>query len=233
MYVVQSYNNYCIFIYSNDDIPPPLPPHGVSAVTSTTTTMMTVGMNVSNGNEDYKPPVPPHRNTGVSVRLPETPRKHRHKTSNSGSNNHHGNHRHSKQQSSHHVKPHTKARVDNSKQQDGEDEEFVELANHDDRHSKDAKSREIKRATIVGNPMFSSFSTSAVVSTVNSSCTPTAASSSTSPPSSSPSSSSSTSSASSSSSQEQEESVALDDLNLGMDYNQIMQYFDNLKESNA
>jgi len=126
------------------------------------------------------------------------------------------------------------------------DEEFVELVNHDDnnRLAKDAgRSREIKRATIVGNPMYSSFSTSAVVSTVVStinSSTPTggaASSTTTSPPSSSPSASSSSSSSSSScassSCQEQEESVALDDLNLGMDYNQIMQYFDNLKESNA
>jgi len=203
--------------------------------------------NANNGNnEDYKPPVPPHRNTGVNVRLPEPSRKHRHRASSSGSgNNHHGNnHRHSKppQQSNHNIiKSHGKARVDNANnKQNGEDEEFVELVNHDDNrhHMKDAgRSREIKRATIVGNPMFSSFSTSAVVSTVNSS-TPTggtASSTTTSPPSSSPSasSSSSASSTASSSSQEQEESVALDDLNLGMDYNQIMQYFDNLKESNA
>lgn len=27
--------------------------------------------------------------------------------------------------------------------------------------------------------------------------------------------------------------LALEELNLGMDYNQIMEYFDNLKESNA
>lgn len=69
------------------------------------------------------------------------------------------------------------------------EEEFVELRNNDDKRGgpKD-KSKEVKRATIVGNPMYSS--------------------------------------------QEQEE-MALDDLNLGMDYDQIMQYFDNLKESNA
>nr|XP_012232704.1 PREDICTED: LOW QUALITY PROTEIN: transmembrane protein 132C [Linepithema humile] len=236
----------------NDDIPPPLPPHGVPAAMSTTvttTTTTTIGTNnTSNGNnEDYKPPVPPHRNTGVTVRLPEPPRKHRHRTSSGGSGSHHGNnHRHGNklpQQSNHHiVKAHGKTRMDNANKQNGEEEEFVELVNHDDnRHAaKDAgRSREIKRATIVGNPMYSSFSTSAVVSTVNSS-TPTggaASSTTTSPPSSSPSgsstSSSSSSSSASSSTQDQEESVALDDLNLGMDYNQIMQYFDNLKESNA
>ncbi|KAG5308092.1 T132C protein, partial [Acromyrmex insinuator] len=243
----------------NDDIPPPLPPHGVpitnSTPTTTTTATTTVGTNnASNGNnEDYKPPVPPHRNTGVGIRLPEppAPRKHRHRASSGGSSGHHGNnHQHSSkvpQQSNHIVKSHGKTKVDNANKQNGEDEEFVELVNHDDnnRHlAKDAgRSREIKRATIVGNPMYSSFSTSAVVSTVVStvnSSTPTggaASSSTTSPPSSSPSASSSSSSSSSScassSSQEQEESVALDDLNLGMDYNQIMQYFDNLKESNA
>lgn len=188
-------------------------------------------MNTNNDNEDYKPPVPPHRNTGVNVRPSEPPRKHRHRASSSG-NNHNGKHRHTKQQS-HHIKPHGKNRVE--VKENGEDEEFVELVNHNDRHhqhSKDVRSREIKRATVVGNPMFSSFSTSAVVSPVNPSI-PTASSSS-SPPSSSPSSSSASSTSSNSSStNEQEESVALDDLNLGMDYNQIMQYFDNLKESNA
>ncbi|KAL0130525.1 hypothetical protein PUN28_002272 [Cardiocondyla obscurior] len=237
----------------NDDIPPPLPPHGVpiaNSTTATTATTTTVGTNnASNGNnEDYKPPVPPHRNTGVGVRLPEPPRKHRHRASSGGSGGHHrNNHRHSDktpQQSNHHVvKSHGKPRVENTNKQNGEDEEFVELVNHDDsnRHlAKEGRSREIKRATIVGNPMYSSFSTSAVgstvVSTVNST-TPTGgetSSTTTSPPSSSPSASSSSSSCSASSScQEQEEPVALDDLNLGMDYNQIMQYFDNLKESNA
>ncbi|XP_012530083.1 transmembrane protein 132E isoform X2 [Monomorium pharaonis] len=242
----------------NDDIPPPLPPHGVPITSSTSTTVTTatttsVGTSANNGNnEDYKPPVPPHRNTGMGMRLPEPPRKHRHRASSSGSGGHHGNnHRSSnktQQQSNHHIiiKPHGKTKMDNANKQNGENEEFVELVNHDDnRHvAKDAeRSREIKRATIVGNPMYSSFSTSAVVSTaistVNSS-TPTsgaASSTTTSPPSSSPSASSSSSSSNSSCassfSQEQEESVALDDLNLGMDYNQIMQYFDNLKESNA
>lgn len=250
--------SYRDIFYSNDDIPPPLPPHGVPVANSTSTMAITatttVGnvSNVSNGNnEDYKPPVPPHRNTGVGVRLPEPPRKHRHRASSGGSGGRHGNNRHSgkaPQQSNHHiVKSHGKPRVDNANKKNGEDEEFVELVNHDDsnRHlAKDAgRSREIKRATIVGNPMYSSFSTSAVVSTVVStvnSSTPTggaASSTTTSPPSSSPSASSSSSSSSSScassSCQEQEESVALDDLNLGMDYNQIMQYFDNLKESNA
>ncbi|XP_015432305.1 PREDICTED: transmembrane protein 132E [Dufourea novaeangliae] len=232
----------------NDDIPPPLPPHGVPVSTGANTTAATIATSTNNnGNEDYKPPVPPHRNTGVIVRLPETPRKHRHRASSgSAPGSHHGNkQRHSKQ--IHHIKPsHGKARVGSPKENGAEEEEFVELVTHDDnRHSKDARAREVKRATIVGNPMFSSFSTTAVASSMNVS-SPTVASSSSSPPNSSPSSSSAASSSSSSSSssstspsssvsssQEQEEPVALDDLNLGMDYNQIMQYFDNLKESNA
>ncbi|XP_017893441.1 transmembrane protein 132E isoform X2 [Ceratina calcarata] len=223
----------------NDDIPPPLPPHGVpvtsamSAVANSAVPVNAVGN--SNGNEDYKPPVPPHRNTGVIVRLPETPRKHRYRASSDSAGGNHGNNqRHSKQ--IHHIKPHGKTKVGSPKENGAEEEEFVELVNHDDnRHSKDARAREVKRATIVGNPMFSSFSTNAVASSMNVS-SPTVASSSSSPPNSSPSSSSSSSSSASSSassSHEQEESVALDDLNLGMDYNQIMQYFDNLKESNA
>ncbi|CAD1478830.1 unnamed protein product [Heterotrigona itama] len=229
----------------NDDIPPPLPPHGIPVSSAMASAAAAAATANNNGNEDYKPPVPPHRNTGVIVRLPETPRKHRHRASSGSAGGHHGNNqRHNKQ--IHHIKPHGKARVGSPKENDAEEEEFVELVNHDDnRHSKDGRAREVKRATIVGNPMFSSFSTNAVASSMNVS-SPTVASSSSSPPNSSPSSSassSSTSSASSSSSSsstssassshEQEESVALDDLNLGMDYNQIMQYFDNLKESNA
>ncbi|XP_068980778.1 transmembrane protein 132E isoform X3 [Bombus flavifrons] len=225
----------------NDDVPPPLPPHGIPVTSAmvSTTAAVPVGATINNNNnnnEDYKPPVPPHRNTGVIVRLPETPRKHRHRASSSSAGAHHGNNqRHSKQ--IHHIKPHGKARVGSPKENDAEEEEFVELVTHDDnRHSKDARAREVKRATIVGNPMFSSFSTNAIASSMNVS-SPTVASSSSSPPNSSPSStassSSSSSSSSASSSHEQEESVALDDLNLGMDYNQIMQYFENLKESNA
>lgn len=155
----------------------------------------------NNGNEDYKPPVPPHRNTGVIVRVPETPRKHRHRGSSgsAGMNQQHGNNnqRHSKQ--IHHVKPHGKARVGSPKEKDGEEEEFVELASHEDnRHvAKDVRGREVKRATIVGNPMFSSFSTNAVASSMNVS-TPTVVSSSSSPPNSSPSSSAASSSSSSS-----------------------------------
>lgn len=72
-------------------------------------------------------------------------------------------------------------------------------SNVEKRVKPEKSSRDIKRATIVGNPMFSSFADNS----------------------------------SSGNGQKTDESVALDDLNLDMDYNQIMQYFDNLKESNA
>ncbi|XP_046420331.1 transmembrane protein 132E isoform X1 [Neodiprion virginianus] len=162
----------------NNDLPPPLPPHGIPPPVSSD--------NANGNNDDYKPPVPPHRNTGVIARFPDTPKKHHHRAS-SGS---HGNHRHSK----HHSKSHKQHQEQNGKTGDNEtrennaEEEFVELRNHEDKRGVKDKLKEVKRATIVGNPMYSS--------------------------------------------QEQEE-MALDDLNLGMDYDQIMQYFDNLKESNA
>ncbi|XP_033220713.1 transmembrane protein 132E [Belonocnema kinseyi] len=188
----------------NDDVPPPLPPHGVLSSSAPT--------DDANGNDDYKPPVPPHRNTGVLVRLPDTPRKRHHRTasvSHNGNYRHHDKHheKHDKHNEKHdkHDKHHEKhqVKVHRSKNSTGNSKDnelaFVELRNNDEKRAKNAKSREIKRATVVGNPMFSSSSSS-------SSC---------------------------SSNHEQEESVPMDDLNLGMDYNQIMQYFDNLKESNA
>lgn len=52
---------------------------------------------------------------------------------------------------------------------------------------------EVKRATVVGNPMFSAERED----------------------------------------DRKDDVLALEDLNLGMDYQQIMEYFDNLKESNA
>lgn len=92
--------------------------------------------------------------------------------------------------------------------------------------SKRAKSREMKRATVVGNPMFSSSSSS------NSSGSPTHATENSNlqrehDNETHQQQASTTATAASSS------STGLDDLNLGMDYNQIMQYFENLKESNA
>lgn len=171
-----------VFSSNDEDVPPPLPPHGIPA-----------GEAFGNGSEDYKPPVPPHRKTGFVARLPETPKKHHHRPS-SGS---HGNHRHSKHHGKSQKLQNGSAGLEQQQQQrdknasrDNADDEFVELRQEEEerRSGMKDKSKEVKRATIVGNPMYSS--------------------------------------------QEQEE-MALDDLNLGMDYDQIMQYFDNLKESNA
>lgn len=64
----------CLSTFSNDNAPPPLPPHKASASSS----------GQDNGNEDYKPPVPPHRHTGALARLPDTPkRRHHHQRANS------------------------------------------------------------------------------------------------------------------------------------------------------
>ncbi|XP_057335778.1 transmembrane protein 132E isoform X1 [Microplitis mediator] len=193
------------------DVPPPLPPHGITSPASVPASSGAGVTDLANNNEDYKPPVPPHRNTGVTARLPETPKKHQHR-------NHHANHRHVKHHHHHHhpkthsTKPSANPVSKNEEAQTIDDEEFVELKKVNEEKPKEIIPREIKRATIVGNPMFSSNLSS----------------------------SSSSSSSSTVSNQELNETMAslvetpaLDDLNLGMDYNQIMQYFDNLKESNA
>ncbi|XP_016844995.1 transmembrane protein 132E isoform X2 [Nasonia vitripennis] len=219
--------NACLSTFSNDNAPPPLPPHKATVSSS----------GQDNGNEDYKPPVPPHRNTGALARLPETPkRRHHHQRANS-SGEHVANSRRQQQREAspgkqhHHHRP-GKSRsgsknsgnhgssVEASKENNSNaDVAFVEVRSRDaDSRGKRARSREIKRATVVGNPMFSS-------------------------------SSSNSSSSSTHGDQHDEQqltqqptqqqptttvsSAGLDDLNLGMDYNQIMQYFDNLKESNA
>lgn len=73
-------------------------------------------------------------------------------------------------------------------------ESFVEFSAPDKASVGRISNSEVKKATIVGNPMFS---------------------------------------LAGSSPKAQDDVVGLEDLNLGMDYDQIMQYFDNLKESNA
>lgn len=129
-------------------------------------------VDATNGNdEDYKPPVPPHR--GIVNRLSEAPKK-RHRSVGS---------------------EHPIARRHRSKSSRSKNVKESAESRNDDKRSRNAKAS--KRATVVGNPMFSSNSSA------------------------------------SSSTSNHEENVALDDLNLGMDYNQIMQLFDNLKESNA
>nr|XP_008197339.1 PREDICTED: transmembrane protein 132B isoform X2 [Tribolium castaneum] len=207
-------NNEDLQVWNKPTPPPPLPPHGVPLQPKPPQPV-----------EDYRPPVPPHRNIGVTSEA-TPPRKH----------HHHHHHRNSKHQDKHH---HDYGWAVNgwSKDQEEEDEDLVMTASQepmrsvfefDDEPPKEEEkpeevklrskppkpdeeevqfvqypkspnangngrsSAEVKRATIVGNPMFSSADA---------------------PPSG--------------------DLPGLDDLQLDMDYDQIMHYFDNLKESNA
>lgn len=222
--------------------PPPLPPHGV------------LPERVETGEAEYRPPVPPHRNVGVTARLnkQQQPNNENHvpnvKIDNCGmspksnkptdnilmsrvnkpipnlelnigairankdsflargnkpqDNNvprrHHHHHHHHHRNSSSKVGRHnrandqdllTSAQSGPMLMEEGDDlpEEFVEFSE---------SPPEVKRATIVGNPMFSTDERGEEERV-------------------------------------RDELLALEDLNLGMDYQQIMEYFDNLKESNA
>lgn len=186
--------------------PPPLPPHGIPAEKQQQSTEQ------SGNDVEYKPPVPPHRNMGVTARIgpslqapgpqpgfqqppppppaagsPLPARRHHH---------HHHHHRNSsrgggdsnqQQQTQPPPPPPPSSRQHKRRQQQQHGGgEFV---------AAQSGPPEVKRATIVGNPMFSA---NAATGGGNG-----------------------------------EELMGLDDLNLGMDYDQIMEYFDNLKESNA
>lgn len=195
-----------------------MPPHGVLLD------------RVENGEAEYRPPVPPHRNIGVTTRLsrqsphgepgPEQlrtspvpnlnenllprvgkpvegkynrgskvadnngPRRHHH--------HHHHHHRNSGSKGGRHSRnnePDLTRPLHLGGMDEGEDlpEAFVEF---------NTTPPEVKRATIVGNPMFSNEERG-------------------------------------DEQRAREDLLALEDLNLGMDYQQIMEYFDNLKESNA
>jgi hypothetical protein len=146
---------------------------------------------LSPSDPNYKPPVPPHRNLGVDPISPplrlqssenwtaEIPRKHHHRS------------RGGKGKGVRRMPPTEAAPPPPLDEEgnvrsggcDGEEDEDFGLVE---------EALLVKKATIVGNPMFSE--------------------------------------------EEQEELMASDvglDLNLGMDYEQILEYFDNLKESNA
>lgn len=75
---------------------------------------------------------------------------------------------------------------------------FVETCNR--------RSMDVKRAAIIGNPMFAFDPASATPTDQQQHQNATGGSG---------------------------DTIKLDDLNLGMDYKQLMEYFDNLKESNA
>ncbi|KAJ3622259.1 hypothetical protein MTP99_002780 [Tenebrio molitor] len=212
--VAASTDNEELQVWNKPTPPPPLPPHGVP--------LQPKPQQV----EDYRPPVPPHRNIGVTSSLEGTPpRKH----------HHHHHHRNSKHQDNKHhhraasdygwavstvqdedlvmtasqeplksvfefddeppkeeKKEEVKMRSKPAKNDD-DNVQFVQYPKSPNSNANGRSSAEVKRATIVGNPMFSA---------ENNTATPA-------------------------------DLPGLDDLQLDMDYDQIMHYFDNLKESNA
>lgn len=220
--------------------PPPLPPHGLPRD------------RVESGEAEYRPPVPPHRNIGVTARInkqaqpnndnlaatvkldnisynsPKINRVSNNMTrvnkkpnidniigsrtnkdtyiargnkqqENNGPRRHHHHHHHHHRNSGskgggkhNRITEQDLLKSNQSSQmhmEEGDDlpEKFVEFSE---------SPPEVKRATIVGNPMFSAEDRGE-------------------------------------DDHAREELLALEDLNLGMDYQQIMEYFDNLKESNA
>ncbi|XP_050531649.1 transmembrane protein 132E [Daktulosphaira vitifoliae] len=145
---------------------------------------------------DYCPPVPPHRTqSNISARVTDTldndepaplpPRRHHH---------HHHHHR-NKSHGGNRTPNNTKGLERNS------DPVFVENCHR--------RSMDVKRAAIIGNPMFTFEPSSSTTSPVGQHQAQELTSAS------------------------NTDTIKLDDLNLGMDYKQLMEYFDNLKESNA
>lgn len=111
---------------------------------------------------------------------------------NNGPRRHHHHHHHHHRNSSGKGGRHSRNELDVARAtqlDEGDDipEAFVEF---------NSTPNEVKRATIVGNPMFSDEESVVEQKT-------------------------------------REDLLALEELNLGMDYQQMMEYFDNLKESNA
>ncbi|XP_050428697.1 transmembrane protein 132E [Adelges cooleyi] len=145
---------------------------------------------------DYRPPVPPHRTqSNISARVTDTldtdesapppPKRHHH---------HHHHHRNKSQGCSRPLNS-GKALERNS------DPVFVENCHR--------RSMDVKRAAIIGNPMFAFEPTASAVEQQQQQHLQQPGSSG------------------------NADTIKLDDLNLGMDYKQLMEYFDNLKESNA
>ncbi|CAH1154164.1 unnamed protein product [Phaedon cochleariae] len=192
-------NNDDLQVWNKPTPPPPLPPHGIPMQTPQDTL------------SDYRPPVPPHRNIGVtaSTTASETgPAK----------RPHHHHYRNKSQDKSNIHRNNAKADdgTDESKQEENRDQRMFEF--DDEPQASDSKkeekiefvqypkspsvngkrnSAEVKRATIVGNPMFRADDD--ILETNKTTA----------------------------------ELANIDDLQLDMDYDQIMHYFENLKESNA
>lgn len=153
--------------------------------------------------EEYKPPVPPHRNLDVSTISavnatvnpeneipPNLPHRHKHHHHHHNHHNHHHHHHHHRNKSADATgKANFNTYVIKKDEVDKkDDEERLKFVNSSENLS------EIKKANIVGNPMFSINKTE---EDVDDGC------------------------------------LGIEELNLGMDYKQIMEYFDNLKESTA
>ena len=182
-----------MYVFYRTPPPPLLPAHGSSPEKC---------LPPGEDDPEYKPPVPPHRNIpqmNDDIPAPIQPRRHHH---------HHHSHHHNRNninnqcnKSSH--KDQTREIVE--EEDDLPDPSFVEFPDEAPGPADlQAMTSEVKRANIVGNPMFSSTEEEdddeeeedpGEVQRVR------------------------------------EELLGLDDLN--MDYDQIMEYFDNLKESNA
>ncbi|XP_066247683.1 transmembrane protein 132E [Euwallacea similis] len=194
--------------------PPPLPPH---ALPLTPKKIMC--------SDDYRPPVPPHRNlpstSNAQSPVPpgaSTPKKYQH------------HQRNGSRTSEKFLQQVVETAIDDSRSDYGFKDRVIEGIEDEEQHvfefddepevkketgdkmefvqyprSPNAKlnrnSAEVKRATIVGNPMFS-MTDDGNKTELPSGKTPA-------------------------------ELNGLDDLQLGMDYEQIMHYFENLKESNA
>ncbi|XP_047106144.1 transmembrane protein 132E [Schistocerca piceifrons] len=207
--------------------PPPLPPHGlVAPAPAPASAAADKPLEV-----EYRPPVPPHRNMGVTARIGPSRRHH-----------HHHHHHRSNRLETHYCLNHApplqssyRFEIDVSvtfpldqvpphqHQLQHHQHQLQQLQLQHEAAAAAAAAAaaganssdfvpgaqrgagggsEVKRATIVGNPMFSAGAAVVAGGVALSGAA-------------------------------HDDLVGLDDLNLGMDYDQIMEYFDNLKESNA
>nr|XP_022906136.1 transmembrane protein 132E [Onthophagus taurus] len=210
-------------IWNKPTPPPPLPPHGIQTQLEKLK---------EHSIEEYRPPVPPHRNIGVSTQNTSAD------ASPSRKHHHHHHHRNSKHQEKPKYDPNfvrysrnddiviecgtqdpnskksvfefdddppissatesleAAPIVQNHQPKTNEEElKFVQYPKSPTNYRNPRNSAEVKRATIIGNPMFSADDhPQEEVST---------------------------------------DLAGLDGLQLDMDYDQIMHYFENLKESNA
>lgn len=192
--------------------PPPLPPHTTP-----------IHSKISNSNEDYRPPVPPHRNLATTFNAepsihasPSSPKKHHHQRNGSKTSVKILQQAIDPSVDGAHNSPVLEKRLEveerrqhvfefddepEIKKETGEKMKFVQYPRSPSSKS-NRNSAEVKRAAIVGNPMFSADDTGENKTGSAPGETPA-------------------------------DLPGLDDLQLDMDYEQIMHYFENLKESNA